>query len=145
MKTILFALSLFLFFPSFVQAQATPSVTVTNAPSTDSVFGNIEAPQGVAELNIHAGGIGLLLFISNMIKLASIIAGVWVLFNFISAGFTYITSADSSAYSKIGEKLSMSVMGLALIVASYTIIGIVSLIIFGNPTYIINPQIPTAI
>jgi hypothetical protein len=149
MKTILLALSLIFFFPSFVQAQVGPFVTTANtptsAPNTNNVFGDIEAPPGVAELNADAEGIGLLLFISNMIKLASIIAGVWVLFNFISAGFTYITSADSSAYSKIGEKLSMSVMGLVLIVASYTIIGIISLIIFGNPTYIINPEIPTAI
>lgn len=113
--------------------------------ASDSVFGVIEAPQGVAQLNTDGGGIGVMLFISNMIKLATVIAGVWVLFNFIFAGFTYITSNDSSAYAKIGEKLSMSVTGLVLIVASYTLIGIVSMIIFGDPTYIINPDIPTAI
>ena len=124
-------------------------VPVTNMGSgftpAENVFGNIEAPQGVAELNTQGGGIGLLLFISNMIKLASIIAGIWVLFNFIFAGFTYITSSDSSAYAKIGEKLSMSVMGLVIIVAAYTIAGIIGLIIFNDPTYIINPKIPTAI
>ena len=114
----------------------------------DSVFGTIEAPDGVSKFNIEAGeeanNIGLLLFVSNVIKLISIIGGIYVLFNFIFAGFTYITAnGDSSAYSKIGEKLSLSVTGLILIVASYTIAGIIGLIIFGDATYIINPQIPT--
>ena len=115
----------------------------------ESVFGAIEAPPGVAELNAQdesGNNIGLLIFISNMIKVVSIVAGVWVMFNFIIAGFTYITAnGDSSAYSKIGEKLSLSVSGLVLIVAAYTIAGILGLIIFGDATYIINPQIPTAI
>ncbi len=120
------------------------------AAAGDSVFGNIEAPVGVKELNAQAGAagsnIGLLIFVSNMIKFASIIAGIWVMFNFITAGFTYITAAgDSSAYAKIGTNLSLSVSGLVLIVAAYTIAGIISLIIFGDPTFIINPQIPTAI
>ncbi len=111
-----------------------------------SVFGPIEAPQGVSQLNDDAGGIGLLLFISNMIKMLSIVAGIWVMFNFVIAGFTYITSAgDSGAYSKIGEKLSFSVTGLLLIVAAYTITGVISLLIFGDATYILNPDIPTAI
>lgn len=115
-----------------------------------SVFGEIEAPAGVAELNTQAGetsnNIGLLIFVSNMIKVASIVAGIWVLFNFIFAGFTYISaSGDSGAYAKIGEKLALSATGLLLIVAAYTIAGILGLLIFGDATYIINPQIPTVI
>ncbi len=118
--------------------------------TAQSVFGPIEAPAGVAEFNSKAGAgannIGLLIFVSNMIKVITIVAGIWVLFNFVIAGFTYITAnGDSSAYAKIGEKLSFSVSGLVLIVASYTIAGIISLIVFGDATFIINPDIPTAI
>ena len=120
------------------------------AVKADNVFGQIEAPAGVAELNKQAGkansNIGLLIFVSNVIKVASVVAGVWVLFNFITAGFTYITATgDSGAYAKVGEKLALSVTGLLLIVAAYTIAGIIGLLIFGDATYIINPQIPTAI
>ena len=126
------------------------SQIISAQTSGSSVFGEIEAPAGVKELNAEAGtagsNIGLMIFISNMIKFASIIAGVWVMFNFITAGFTYITSGDDSgAVSKISTKLSFSVSGLLLIVAAYTIIGIISLLVFGSATYIINPQIPTAI
>ena len=143
MKKIIFSL---VFSLAILLLHNTPAL----AAEGDSVFGNIDAPPGVAELNKdeRAGesGIGLLIFISNMIKMASVVAGVWVMFNFITAGFTYVTAnGDSSAYSKIGEKLSLSVTGLLLIVAAYTIAGIISLLIFGDATYIINPQIPTAI
>jgi hypothetical protein len=66
--------------------------------------------------------------------------------NFILAGFTYITSADNpSAIEKIGTKLSSSVIGLAIIVASYTIAAVIGLILFGDATFIINPQIPSPI
>jgi hypothetical protein len=121
---------------------------VANQSALAQVFGPINPPPGVAELNAEAGdsNIGLLIFVSNMIKLVSVVAGVWVMFNFITAGFTYITAAgDSGAMTKIGEKLSLSVSGLLLIVASYTIAGIIGLIIFGDATYIISPEIPTAI
>lgn len=113
----------------------------------ESVFGPIEAPAGVSDFNDQAeGGIGVLKFISNMIKIASVVAGIWVMFNFITAGFTYVTSGDDSgAISKIGSKLSLSVTGLVLIVASYTIAGLIGLIVFGDATYILNPEIPTAI
>lgn len=150
MKKIIFALILSLITLGSTAKVALAQTATPTSGSTDSVFGEIEAPAGVAELNDQAGtagnNIGLLIFISNMIKFATIIAGLWVMFNFISAGFTYVTaSGDSGAYSKIGEKLSISVSGLVLIVGAYTIIGIISLLIFGDATYIINPDIPTAI
>lgn len=118
----------------------------TGVSGNENVFGTIDAPQGVAQFNAQSdSGIGLLLFISNLIKIASVVAGIWVLFNFISAGFTYISASDKGAYEKIGSKLSLSVTGLVLIVAAYTIAAILGLIIFGDPTYIINPDIPSII
>ncbi|MBU1033352.1 hypothetical protein KKI22_00170 [Patescibacteria group bacterium] len=153
MKKILLSL-LFTFAILLLSNQVVIAQTVTPTPkSTEGVFGKIDAPAGVAELNTQAesasngtNSIGLLIFISNMIKFASIIAGIWVMFNFVFAGFTYVSSnGDSGAYAKIGEKLSLSVTGLLLIVAAYTIIGVISLLVFGDATYIINPQIPTVI
>ena len=119
----------------------------TSVPQPNSVFGNIEAPPGVAELNQQSdSGIGLILFFSNLIRLISVIAGLWTMFNFIIAGFTYITSSDNSgSIEKIGNKLTLSVVGLAIIVASYTIAAVIGLIIFGDATFIINPQIPSPI
>ena len=117
---------------------------VGGAPD-ESVFGQIEAPAGVDKYNLQTGsadGIGIIIFISNMIKLATIVAGVLVFLNFIFAGYTYITAAgDSGAVNKVGEQIKMSVIGLVLIVLAYTITAVISLIIFGDPGYILNPKI----
>ncbi len=114
------------------------------AQADADVFGEVTAPQGVAQYNDAAGasGIGLILFISNMIKFGAVIAGIWVLFNFITAGYEYITSAgDTGAHKKVQEKLTTSVIGLVLIVTAYTIAGLLGLIIFGDASYILNPKI----
>jgi hypothetical protein len=113
--------------------------------SDQSIFGTIEAPQGVAEFNAQAdSGLGIILFFSNLIKLIAIVAGLWTMLNFILAGFTYVTSADNpSAIEKIGSKLSSSVIGLAIIVASYTLAAVIGLILFGDASFIISPEIPS--
>lgn len=133
--------SLFLIINKHVLAQSPPA-------GGGDPFGAIEAPPGVDSLNRQAGesGIGLVIFFSNLIKFLAIVAGLWTMLNFILAGFTYITSSDDSgAISKIGGKLTLSVVGLAIIVASYTIAAILGLILFGDATFIINPKIPSPI
>lgn len=113
--------------------------------STNDIIGTVSPPPGVMTYNEQAGGadsIGILIFISNLIRLGTVIAGIWVLFNFITAGYIYITSSgDSSAHKKVTEQLTNSVIGLVLIVVSYTIAGLLGLIIFGDPSYILNPSI----
>lgn len=117
-------------------------------PALPNIFGNIQAPPGVAEINAQAGasGIGIIIFFSNLIKLIAIVAGLWTMLNFILAGFTYVTSSgDSGAIDKIGTKLTLSVVGLGIIVASYTIAAVIGLIFFADASFIINPQIPSPI
>ena len=132
-----------------VRAQNVLHHLIAQAKTTDftALFGNAEAPKGVADFNKQAGGdgsnaIGILFFISNMIKLVTVVAGVFVLFNFISAGFEYVTSAgDSSAANKVRDKITMSIIGLIIIVGSYTVIALLSMVFFGSPDYILNPVI----
>jgi hypothetical protein len=109
-----------------------------------SIFGNISAPQGVSNYNAQAGGIGIILFFSNLIKLITVVAGIWTMLNFILAGFTYVTSADDSGKTeKVASKLTVSVIGLAIIVAAYTLAAVIGLILFNDAGFIINPQIPS--
>jgi hypothetical protein len=127
--------------------------TPANPPGGDnpsSVFGTVKPPVGVDKFNALAGGgsggsgtgIGIVIFISNIIKLATIVAGIIVFINFILAGFTYITSdGNASANDKVKNQVTMSVLGLILIIASYTIIAILSFLLFGKPDYILNPHI----
>ena len=82
------------------------------------------------------------LFISNLLKLITIGAGIFVVINFVLAGFNYITAAGDE--KKIETALAMitnSVIGLAIIAGSYVLAGIVSYLVFGDPTTILKPVI----
>jgi hypothetical protein len=114
-------------------------------PANDSIFGLIKPPPGVAEYQDAAGGkIGIIVFLSNIIRLVTIAAGVWTMFNIILAGWIYLTSSgDASAHEKVSSKLINSVIGLALVAFAYTIAAAIGFIIFGDAGYIINPDITT--
>ena len=107
------------------------------------VFGRVQPPLGVDRYNAQSpDNLGIVLFISNLIKLATLIAGIWVLINFILAGYTYLNSAgDSGAHSKVRDQMTMSVIGLVIIVTSYTLTALISYVVFGDPGYVLNPQL----
>lgn len=108
------------------------------------IFGKVVAPPGVDKFVSPVPGGGLIIFISNLIKVITIIAGLFGLFNIISAGYTYLgSSGNPKAAEEAGQKLLFSFIGLAIIVGSFTITAIVSLILFGNAGYILNPTLPT--
>jgi hypothetical protein len=118
------------------------STLLAQAQNSDP-FGTIVAPAGVERYDQAAGGIGLLLFMSNLIQIATVVAGVWVMFNFITAGYMYVTSnGDSGIHGKVSSKLTQSVIGLVIIVAAYGIAALVGLLMFGDATYFLNPDIP---
>lgn len=113
--------------------------------SDSSIFGSINPPAGVDKFNQAAGGeIGIIIFLSSLIRLATIVAGIWVMINFILAGWTYITNpGDSSVNEKVSKKLINSVIGLAIVALAYTIAAAIGYIIFGDAGYIINPELTT--
>lgn len=114
-----------------------------SAQPVEDIFGPIVAPPGVELFNQNAGpsGIGLILFVSNLIQIATVIAGVLVFFNFIIAGYQFITAGDGKAMEKVRGRITWSVIGLILIVASYTIAAVIGLLFFGDASFILNPEI----
>lgn len=103
------------------------------------IFGTVTPPAGAARYGEDAGG--LITFIGAGIQLFTIVAGLYVFANFLLAGYEYITAGDNKAHQKVREKLTNSVLGLVIIVGSYTLVALLSLIFFGNPGYILNPTI----
>lgn len=116
------------------------------AQDLTETFGTVEPPEGVKQFNIASGGetnIGLLLFITRLTQVFTIIAGIFVMFNFIMAGYIYITSSgDSSAHGKVKDKITMSILGLIIIVAAYTITALLGLFLAGDAGFFLNPTIP---
>ena len=110
----------------------------------ESIFGTIQPPAGVREIQeeVGAGNIGIILFASNLVRLVTVAAGIWVMFNFISAGWIYITSGgDASAHEKVSEKITQSLIGLAIVALAYTIAGLIGLLIFGDASFILRPTL----
>lgn len=107
------------------------------------VVGKIEIPE---HLNNGYGGLesgmGLIGFISNIVKLIMVLGGIWTFFNLLIAGFIYITSGDKpDELKKANDKITMSLIGLVLLVGSVILAGIFGYILYGNPSAILNPQI----
>ena len=126
---------------------------IAQAPALKDAIGTIDTPPGIEEQmaasgNSSAGVLettgnssALLFFISNLLKIGTILAGVWVLFNVLLAGYDFISSqGKSDAYSKVKDKLTMSLVGLLLIIGAYTITAVLSLVLFGDAGYILNPE-----
>jgi uncharacterized membrane protein len=110
----------------------------------DLVFGDVKIiPEGVDLINQDAGGnIGIILFISNMIKLFTMLGGLFVIINIVLAAFLYITKGDSSdSHDKVRNRFTMSVIGILLMIAAYSIAGLVGLIFYRDPTFILSPKI----
>lgn len=121
------------------------SLLSTTLAQTSDLFGKIQAPPGVADYDQVAGGgeaIGLIIFASRLIRLVTIGGGIFVLVNLLYAGWIYLSSmGNTDANVKAVNTVVFSVLGLAIIVASYAIAGLVGLIFFGDATYILNPTI----
>lgn len=112
------------------------------------IMGTVSPPPGVVLFpgaDATGNGQGLILFASNLIKLVTVIAGLFGLFNIISAGYTYLSSGgNAKATEQAMNQLTYSLIGLMIIVGSFTITALISLLLFGDATYILNPKIPTA-
>ncbi|MFZ1721056.1 MAG: hypothetical protein WAU07_00970 [Microgenomates group bacterium] len=117
------------------------SFTPVSAQITE--IGTIDVPPGVEQYNASSGAdIGLVFFISRMIRLATLVAGLWVTANTMLAGYAYLSSqGKADAHTRVRDILTMSTIGLVLIVTAYTVAGLLSLLIFGDPLFILNPTI----
>lgn len=113
------------------------------------VVGGVTPPQAILEWRFADGGysaIGVINFLSMLVRLVTIIGGIITMMNFVWAGFIYVISAGSSdANSKVKDKLTYSVIGLAIIVSAYTGAGLIGLIFFGDASFILSPKLEGAL
>lgn len=117
--------------------------------SDDLGIGTIDVPPGVdvyqaAAQSETGANIGIIYFVSNLIKIFAVVAGIWTLFNVILAGYIYLSSSgDAGSHQKVQTQVTNSIIGLILIVMSFTFGGLIGLIFFGDATFILNPKLPT--
>jgi len=101
---------------------------------------NVLNPQGYGDVNTE--GAGIIAFASNIIKLITIVAGIWAMFNFLFAGFTYITSqGDPKGLEAARQKIFFSIIGLFIMVGTLSMTAVLSKILFGEWFTILRPMI----
>ena len=137
------------FFISFIFVFALAIIFTNNVgavDSLDSTIGKIGTPPGVAEQIAKSGvepnEVAILFFLSSLIKVANVIAGIWVAFNVVFAAFDYLGGQGSAeAHKKVRERITMSVLGLLLLVVAYVATAMISLLLFGDASYVLQPKL----
>ena len=128
-------------------SQVAPVGSACEGNAGAKVIGPINPPKGVALYNIQAvapgtPSIGILRFISNALKFFAVLCGLLVFFNILYAGYEYITGAGKTdVHVKVRERLTWSLIGLILLIAAYMIAALIGLFIFGDPTFLLNPDL----
>ena len=115
----------------------------------DEVIGEVEPPGwlekwGAASPEEASAGnpFGLIKFFNNLIKLISLVAGLYAIYNLIMAGYDFVTSAgDAEKVKNAQTKIWNSLIGLIIIAASFTLAAIIGLIFFDDATMLISPRI----
>lgn len=115
-----------------------------------AVLGGIQ-PQSslqITKYNNRSPGfrIGLIAFTSRLLRLFTFIIGGIFLLQMVYAGFLYLSSqGDTAVFNKFKETLYWSLIGLFVLAASYAIAALVGLMLFGDATFILKPQLYSAI
>lgn len=105
------------------------------------VIGNVNPPAFMkgSYANFNPG---ITAFISNLVKLITVIAGIFVLINLLLAGLQYISSqGDPKGVEAAWNKIWMSLVGMVIIAAAFVITAIISFILFGDASFILNPKV----
>jgi hypothetical protein len=108
-----------------------------------SPFGTIPLPGPLTRFgSLQTGGAGL--FLSLFIKLLIVGAGVYALFNFILAGYAFLSAGDDAGkIAGAWAKIYQSVIGLAVAAGSIALAAIFGQLLFRNPNFLLQPTIIT--
>ncbi|MCS7092568.1 MAG: hypothetical protein NZM26_04420 [Patescibacteria group bacterium] len=106
-------------------------------------LGNIPAPVGVVQFD--GGNItGISIFITVLVRLIIIGAGIYGLINLALAGYSFISAGgDSKQIADAWAKIWQTILGIAVSAGSFVIAALIGLIFFGDATAILNPIITT--
>lgn len=110
------------------------------AQDAASIVGTVENPLPPAYQGIAGGGI--ILFLTNILRLVFMAAGIFAFVNLILAGFQFIgAGGDPKAISAAWGKIWQSLLGLILVVGSFALAALFGYLLFGDAGFILSPQI----
>lgn len=88
------------------------------------IFGSITNPYS-GQYNT-AQGEGLFVFISNIFKLAGVVAGIILIVRLIGAGYIYLSaSGDPKKFQQATDTINQSILGLVIVAGAFILAGLV--------------------
>lgn len=115
--------------------------TLICKPVQATIFGKIKPPDYIQDYNNDHGS-GLITLLNNILNLMIVGAGIFALFNFIIAGYEFISAGgDSQKINDAWNKIWQSILGLIIVAGSFTLAAIFGKLIFNDFGAIINPKI----
>lgn len=107
------------------------------AEDVSQIFGQVQSP-----ISSYGGLSGIGPFITNIIRLIFVAGGIYALFNFLIAGFSYINAGgDSKKLEHAWSRIWQSLMGLVILVGSFALASLIGQIFFGNANFLLSPTI----
>jgi hypothetical protein len=108
------------------------------------LFGTIDNP--LKKLGSSYGDVtettGPVFFLSNVIRLITVGAGIFAFINLIISGIDYIgSSGNKEVTGRAIQRINMSLIGLVLIVGANALAAILGMLLFGEWDAILNPKI----
>ena len=110
---------------------------------TDPI-GKITPPPFINLSGITTGGDlpGPVSLLNSLLKLIFIVAGLWAFLNLILAGFGFVSAGgDPKNVTKAWDKIWQTLVGLLIIVASFLLAAIFGMLLFKDPTAILQPKL----
>ena len=110
--------------------------------SSNINIGQIQQPTALGRFGtVEGGALGVLL--NLVFNLLIVIAGIYALFNFILAGYGFLSAGDDpKKIEGAWAKIYQSVIGLLVAGGSLVLAAIFGQIIFGDANFLISPVIP---
>lgn len=107
----------------------------------NNFFGGVTPPVNPI-YNTSICGSGLVVIANLFIKITFLIAGLFSLWKFIEAGFVFIGSeGDPQKVAQARDKITMTFVGLLVMIASFALAGIVGAVFFGSASALLNPSL----
>lgn len=116
-----------------------PPAGLGTAPAAN-LFGKLTPPPGVA--GFAAGPAGLVSFVSVILKLLVVVAGIYAVVQIIFAGYMFMSAGgDPKAFAAAWGRVWQSLVGLVVVASSFLIAAVVGQILFGDAGAILNPKL----
>ncbi len=110
--------------------------------AAENFIGSVTNPLPPVYQNVTGSQGGLVLLLTNILRLVFVAGGVFAFLNIIVSGFEFMNAGgDSKKIENAWNRIWQSLIGLVLIVGSFALAALFGYLIFGDAGFILSPKI----